>query len=915
MQLRFLQDGKDADGEYYPGVWGQGLGARAPIPSAIFEPEAWEADMSVDVGDLVSYNGSIYESLTGTGTTHTPSQPGTTHWEYHSSAGRTSWADWTVEQAALSDNDGNPHGVAVEFTFTDPEKQTTLYAQETIFIAQGGDDQKGIMLTPDIPFFTYKRDGSLSPQWIEINPSVKNLNISAVGAGQTRSSKVTWGIQDYNGNDILVNADESKVSLFDKNENALTNYEVSIDTPEGNEVEPVFLKASDVLDYWDGPDNDPTATDDNRGKTITVTLKSKKTDNENPFGDFFDKCLVTIVEEGHDGVSVVTDNDVVNVSASEDYDSNSNLIGVVDDDDLALLADIKIYVLEGAEPLEYANDMTDKKGVFQVTEIIESPNYEKYINDQTDLSDHYSSGGSWNYGEGNVAANTKSKSEFGQSHYLINGQNEGRPLSMSITKGNETKTNGNTFYEHKNPTGFASDQKSAYLDFNISYITNRGGSGTIVQRQTFSKGAEGLSSKLLTLEASASSVQILEGQEKVIPNKVEFKVHCDSVPGSLTSMPRIVASDNAVKSRITFVIKGFDSDGAEVDDFIDTNNYSIDVNEAQFLNSVGGEKDKAALLSGSDNGKEGLDKLFGAWGDGMDLKAIRVTALLKGEDGLTYSDSVNIQLAERGKKGNGVVFRGNWLAGEDYYFINEVRTDIVQHDGSYWMTKASAVPADFHTSTANAASSSNLTGFPNANSPYWQSFGATFKSVSTGLEVVDVSNINAELNIKTGAKVVLKTGAKMHSELKSGLTDTDAGWYFDGAGNFCLGKHDGLHLHFDGNTLDLVASTISASSISATSISVGNNSVLTTASDLNDLNDVSVASASTDQVLTKAANGWVAADAPDTGAKVTVSSTPPTNPEPIQGNMWWDTDYAALYIAVDIGGTINWVRAIPEQSD
>ena len=65
-------------------------------------------------------------------------------------------------------------------------------------------------------------------------------------------------------------------------------------------------------------------------------------------------------------------------------------------------------------------------------------------------------------------------------------------------------------------------------------------------------------------------------------------------------------------------------------------------------------------------------------------------------------------------------------------------------------------------------------------------------------------------------------------------------------------------------------------------------------------------------MLTKASGGWVAADAPDTGAKVTVSSTPPTDPAPTEGNMWWDTDYAALYIAVDIGGTINWVRAIPE---
>lgn len=57
------------------------------------------------------------------------------------------------------------------------------------------------------------------------------------------------------------------------------------------------------------------------------------------------------------------------------------------------------------------------------------------------------------------------------------------------------------------------------------------------------------------------------------------------------------------------------------------------------------------------------------------------------------------------------------------------------------------------------------------------------------------------------------------------------------------------------------------------------------------------------------------------GASIAVQSTPPvTNPSsdpPVnveEGYLWWDTDYAALYIAISIGGVINWVRATPEIS-
>lgn len=52
--------------------------------------------------------------------------------------------------------------------------------------------------------------------------------------------------------------------------------------------------------------------------------------------------------------------------------------------------------------------------------------YVAYINFYGDLLNYYNAGNLWNYGDGNITANSRPKAEFGESHWVRHGQNEGR---------------------------------------------------------------------------------------------------------------------------------------------------------------------------------------------------------------------------------------------------------------------------------------------------------------------------------------------------------------------------------------------------------------------------------------------------------------------------------------------------------
>ena len=247
---------------------------------------------------------------------------------------------------------------------------------------------------------------------------------------------------------------------------------------------------------------------------------------------------------------------------------------------------------------------------------------------------------------------------------------------QNITKGTEEKTDGNTFYEHRNPTGFASNQNSAYLDFNISYITNRGGAGTIVQRQTFSKGIAGLSSKKVNLESSALTVKENE-DGSITPKLVHFEVSSQLNEDGNDWINQNGTFDGATqKNKVSWELVGIEEDGTEGAPWTQE---EVDINEAPFLTlgaargvldgASTAENKRRAYLSadgwtpvgsgGVTQNKKGLDKLLSQSGDFANKKyvALRIKAKVGGPDGLEYSDTVTLQLVPRPEKGNGVVFR------------------------------------------------------------------------------------------------------------------------------------------------------------------------------------------------------------------------------------------------------------------
>jgi hypothetical protein len=83
-----------------------------------------------------------------------------------------------------------------------------------------------------------------------------------------------------------------------------------------------------------------------------------------------------------------------------------------------------------------------------------------------------------------------------------------------------------------------------------------------------------------------------------------------------------------------------------------------------------------------------------------------------------------------GPLGPSPIFRGDWSNSETYYG-NSARVDIVRHGlGSYFVTRTDA-PVDPHTNKE-----------PDIETTYWNSFGAYFDSVATGLLFADLAYVD-----------------------------------------------------------------------------------------------------------------------------------------------------------------------------
>ena len=86
------------------------------------------------------------------------------------------------------------------------------------------------------------------------------------------------------------------------------------------------------------------------------------------------------------------------------------------------------------------------------------------------------------------------------------------------------------------------------------------------------------------------------------------------------------------------------------------------------------------------------------------------------------------------------------------------------------------------------------------------------------------------------------------------------------------------------------------------SATVNGNDVLTTASSIGDLDDISITTPADSQVLAyeAATSLWKNINfSGGGGSTVTISATPPTDPEPVEGNQWFDSSTGTTYIYYD----------------
>jgi hypothetical protein len=142
-----------------------------------------------------------------------------------------------------------------------------------------------------------------------------------------------------------------------------------------------------------------------------------------------------------------------------------------------------------------------------------------------------------------------------------------------------------------------------------------------------------------------------------------------------------------------------------------------------------------------------------------------------------------------GGPGPGVVYRGPWADGTQYFKTTE-RTDVVRgSDGGYYIAKSTHTPSG--TSTRPIDGGSYTT--------YWQSFGATFSSVATGLLLAENATITKGLVIgQEGTDVGFIRSAAADS------ITTGTGFYIDANGSVRFGDNTTTgtnYVYWNGSTL------------------------------------------------------------------------------------------------------------------
>lgn len=141
-----------------------------------------------------------------------------------------------------------------------------------------------------------------------------------------------------------------------------------------------------------------------------------------------------------------------------------------------------------------------------------------------------------------------------------------------------------------------------------------------------------------------------------------------------------------------------------------------------------------------------------------------------------------------GDPGPGVVYRGAYGSSTEYYHT-ATRRDVVLHGGSYYLT--------------NNTGKNGLTTWGTPGGGDWQSFGATFTSIATGLLLTEDATILKTLTMGDGttsnAGVIRSAGASAYG--------TGAGFWLGIDGTtpkFRIGNPSGQRFAYDGTNLDYV---------------------------------------------------------------------------------------------------------------
>jgi hypothetical protein len=160
---------------------------------------------------------------------------------------------------------------------------------------------------------------------------------------------------------------------------------------------------------------------------------------------------------------------------------------------------------------------------------------------------------------------------------------------------------------------------------------------------------------------------------------------------------------------------------------------------------------------------------------------------VNGTNGANGTNGVNGTNGPAGGPGPGVVFRGEYVSGETYFFTAN-RRDIVKSGGTFYL---------FLTATTDSGTTSHSAP-PSGN---WTAFGAQFSSVATDVLLAQDANITRGLVMgadATGSSFIRSSGA-------TSLT-TGTGFFMSSSGNFRFGdsvSDTGSFVYWDGALLEV----------------------------------------------------------------------------------------------------------------